>query len=126
MELNEKIVNEKLVEETEKFFKGLDQSMSFLVGKYFAIISKSGFGISSNEKTNKTFFGKIVDIEFRREYDSFNKKFFGKLTLSYISHITKVRCSKTIKFDSLSLFNKKLIYGDDEESVKLEMELTDV
>ena len=119
MKLETSEVQVKFGIESAEYKKRLSKRFDFLIGKYF--------GLKGKEECSKDrYFGKIESVSAYDEINRFNCNYLMKLEIEYIDKNKKTKITTIVFEDNGYLTkNRVLVYGDDEDSVKLELMLTE-
>lgn len=117
LETNEVLVRFGI--EKSEYKKRLNGQFQFLIGKYFGLKGKE-------ERSKDRYCGLIESVNCSEDYNGFTSEYRMKLEISYKNKNDEEKNITVVFEDKLFLTkNRILVYGDDEESVKLELMCTE-
>lgn len=101
----------KFEDANKEFMASIKESYKDMIGKYFGVITGKG---------KKRFYGTVLDVSVSH-IRNFKGESEYRLFISYINQKGN-QGEFTIVYTDIRSENRLIIYGDDEDSVKLQME----
>ena len=119
MKLETENVSVRFGIERVAYKQNLKKQFDFLLGKYFGLKGKE-------ERSKDRYCGLITDISCYEEYNSFENLWQYKLAIEYTNQKNENK-TITVVFEENGLYkkNRVLVYGEDPDSVKLELICTE-
>lgn len=119
--LDENFINLAFNKEKSEYLRRLEEDFSFLINKYFGIKTERG----------KRYYGRIETVKPSESYDSIHKTYIRRLVIHYYRDENSEEREVIFAIESGIITNSKgpkkiLIYGDDENEIKLLLECSDV